>query len=81
MRKRYSSFEQIDLDLQILRVEREIHYQRINLAFDQLKKESTPQNLVKNSLGSAGSLLKNSSGIQTLLVTSIFKYFVRKFRK
>ncbi len=81
MRKHYSSFEQIDLDLQILRVKREIHYQKINSAFDQLKDEAAPQNLLKSTLGSAGSLLTNSSGIQTLLVTSIFKYIIRKFRK
>lgn len=81
MRKSYSSFEQINHDLQILRIEREIHYQKINLAVDQLREETAPQNLIRNALGSAGSLLKNSSGVQTLLVTSILKYFIRKFRK
>lgn len=81
MRKSYSSIEQINRDLQILRIEREIHYQKINLAVDQLREEIAPQNLIKNTLGSAGSLLKNSGGIQTLLVTSILKYFIRKFRK
>jgi len=81
MRKSYSSFEQINQDLQILRIEREIHYQKINLAFDELKEEVAPQNLIKNTLGSAGSLLRSSGGIQTLLVTSILKYFIRKFRK
>ncbi|EHQ42524.1 MULTISPECIES: DUF6327 family protein [Myroides] len=81
MRKSYSSFEQINQDLQILRIEREIHYQKINLAFDELKEDVAPQNLIKNTLGSAGSLLRNSGGIQTLLVTSILKYFIRKFRK
>ncbi|WHT40815.1 MULTISPECIES: DUF6327 family protein [Myroides] len=81
MRKSYSSFEQINQDLQILRIEREIHYQKINLAFDELKEETAPQNLIKNTLGSAGSLLRNSGGIQTLLVTSILKYVIRKFRK
>lgn len=39
MRKSYSSFEQINQDLQILRIEREIHYQKINLAFDELKED------------------------------------------
>lgn len=81
MRKSYSSFEQINHDLQILRIEREIHYQKINLAVDQLREETAPQNLIRNALGSAGSLLKNSGGVQTLLVTSILKYFIRKFRK
>jgi len=81
MRKSYSSFEQINHDLQILRIEREIHYQKINLAVDQLREETAPQNLIRNTLGSAGSLLKNSSGVQTLLVTSMLKYFIRKFRK
>ena len=81
MRKSYSSIEQINRDLQILRIEREIHYQKINLAVDQVREEIAPQNLIKNTLGSAGSLLKNSGGIQTLLVTSILKYFIRKFRK
>ena len=81
MRKSYTSFEQINHDLQILRIEREIHYQKINMALEQLKEETAPQNIIKNTLGSAGSLLRNSGGVQTLLVTSILKYFIRKFRK
>ncbi|WP_410879128.1 DUF6327 family protein [Myroides sp. DW712] len=81
MRKSYSSIEQINRDLQILRLEKEIHYQRINQALEELRDEVAPENLLRNALGSAGSLLKNSGGIQTLLVTSILKYFIRKFRK
>lgn len=82
MRKSYSSLEQINHDLQILRIEREIHYQKVNLALDQLKEEASPEKLIKNTLGTAGSLLKNSGSIQTLIVTSIFRYFVRrKFKK
>lgn len=81
MRKSYSSFEQINHDLQILRIEREIHYQKINLAVDQLRNEIAPQNLIKKTLGSASSLVKNSGSVQTLLVTSILKFIIRKFRK
>lgn len=82
MRKSYSSLEQINHDLQILRIEREIHYQKVNLALEQLKEEASPERLLKNALGSAGSLFKNSGGVQTLIVTSIFRYFMRrKFKK
>lgn len=82
MRKSYSSIEQINHDLQLLRLEKEIHYQKINLALEQLKEEASPANLIKSSLGSAGSVLKNTGGLQALLVTSILKYFIRrKFRK
>ncbi|WP_413510941.1 DUF6327 family protein [Myroides odoratus] len=78
MRKSYSSFEQINHDLQILRIEKEIHYQKINLAVDQLKEEVAPGNLIRNALGSAGSLMTNSGGIKALFITSILKYFIRK---
>ncbi|MBB1149274.1 MULTISPECIES: DUF6327 family protein [unclassified Myroides] len=82
MKKSYSSLEQINHDLHILRIEREIHYQKINLALDQLKEETSPEKLIKNTLGTAGSLLKNSGSIQTLIATSIFRFFMRrKFKK
>jgi Family of unknown function (DUF6327) len=40
--KKYSSYAEIELDLQILKIEREIHYQRILLGIDKTKESVVP---------------------------------------
>ena len=40
--KKYSSYAEIDHDLKILTVEREIHYQKVVLSFDKTKESILP---------------------------------------
>ena len=40
--KKYSSYAEIELELQILKVEREIHYQRILLGIEKTKESVVP---------------------------------------
>ena len=64
--KKYSSYAQIDHDLEILKVEREIHYQKILLSIDKTKESILPSKSVSfvNDLykkifsGSLGTILK-----------------------
>lgn len=44
--KKYSSYAEIDHDLKILRVEREIHYQKILLSVEQTKESFMPSKSV-----------------------------------
>lgn len=50
-KKIYSSFEEIELDLQILKVEREIHAQKIKMGFQQTGENLRPMNLLQDYIG------------------------------
>ncbi|WP_396211450.1 DUF6327 family protein [Flavobacterium sp.] len=49
--KKYSSYAQIENDLQILKVEKELHYQKMLLSFEKTKQSILPSksvNLIGN---------------------------------
>jgi hypothetical protein len=50
--KSYSSYAQIDRELEILKLEKEIQYQKVLVTLDKTKKEITPQNIVNNFIES-----------------------------
>ncbi len=82
MKKNYSSLDQINNDLKILRLEKEIAYQKLHLAVDSLKEELTPNNLIRNSISSASSFVSNTSGnIKALAIASILKFLVNRWYK
>ena len=64
--KKYSSYAQINHDLEILKVQREIHYQKIMLSIDKTKESILPSKSISyvNDLyqkvfsGSLGTILK-----------------------
>ena len=64
--KKYSSYADIEHDLEILKVERELHYQKIRLSMDKTKESLVPSktisflgNLYENVFsGSLGTILK-----------------------
>lgn len=66
--KKYSSYAQINHDLEILKVQREIHYQKIMLSIDKTKESILPSKSISfvNDLyqkvfsGSLGTILKSA---------------------
>lgn len=48
--KIYTSFEQLDADIEILKVEREIHYQKIVLNVQQTKENLSTRNMLSGLL-------------------------------
>ena len=48
--KKYSSYSEIDKDLEILKLEKEISYQKLVLSFQNTKDSVTPQNIIKGFL-------------------------------
>lgn len=64
--KKYSSYAEIDHDLKILKVEREIHYQKILFTVDKTKQKFLPSKqlsfvgdvLEKATTGPIGTILK-----------------------
>ncbi|WP_162126831.1 DUF6327 family protein [Flavobacterium phycosphaerae] len=67
--KKYSSYAQIEHDLEILRVEREIHYQKIRLSFDKTKESLVPS----KTISLLGTIYENvfSGTLGTIIKTLI----------
>lgn len=61
-RKKYSSYAEIDRDLEILNIEREIHYQKLAQSFDNTKDSLNPSNIMGSVPKIALSVLGGLSG-------------------
>ncbi|WP_026703812.1 DUF6327 family protein [Flavobacterium soli] len=73
-KKKYSSYEEIDRDLEILKIEREIHYQKLTQSFDNTKDSLNPANMMGSVPKMALSVLGGLSGpIKSLGVSFLLK--------
>lgn len=81
MHKKYNSLDEVNNQLNILKIERQLHYQNIFKSVDILREELTPVNLVKSSLASATSLFSGSKNIKTYAITTIASFILRRIFK
>ncbi len=58
--KKYSSYAEIDRDLEILKLEKEISYQKLVLSIQKTKDSITPENIVRGFFDSYKNILSNS---------------------
>lgn len=68
--KDYTSFEEIDRDLRILRLQREIHLEHLKLSVQEAKSSLSPSNL----LGGMSGIFQKI--IASLLVKRLLKRFI-----
>jgi hypothetical protein len=61
--KKYSSYAQIELELEILKVERELNLKRIVSNVEKTKESLLPQNLIKSIFGDYKSIVSNFSDV------------------
>ncbi len=76
--KQYTTFEQIERDLQILKLEREIHHKKIILHVEQTKESLTPRNLLSGLLHF--SIPQNLGSIIKLFAPLLIQWFFNKKR-
>jgi hypothetical protein len=58
--KKYSSYDQIELELKILKLEKDLCLQKLIWNVHKVKEELSPQNIVDEVVGSYKSILSNS---------------------
>lgn len=58
--KKYSSYSEIDNDLEILKLEKEIHYQKLLLSFKKTKESFEPKNIIDSYIGSFKETISNN---------------------
>jgi len=79
--KKYSSYAQIELELEILKVEKELNLKRIFLNIEKTKESLLPQNLVKSFLGDYKSLFANYSGaILNIAIPILINWITKRKR-
>lgn len=81
MSKKYSSYDQINTDLEILKLEKEIHLQHILLNVEKTKESIQPENLFREALGSCKTILSNSyTSILQIAISYAINWLINKKR-
>jgi Family of unknown function (DUF6327) len=79
--KKYSSYADIDRDLEVLKLEKEIHYQKLLLSFQKTKESFEPKNIINSYLGSFKSTISNNYiQIIQMAIPYIIGWFINKKR-
>jgi len=78
--KKYASYAEIERELEILKLEKEINYQKLVLSFQKTKESITPEKIVNGFVSSFTDYLSNSytSILQTALPYIIGWLFNKK---
>ena len=80
-KKRYSSYAEIELDLEILKVEKELNLKRIVLNVEKTKESLLPKNLLKSFLGDYKTILSGYSGtILNIAIPLIINWITKRKR-
>jgi len=80
-KKKYSSYAEIDRDLEILKLEKEINYQKLVLSFQKTKESITPQNIVNGFVSSYTDYFKKSyPQILQSIIPFVINWFMNKKR-
>nr|WP_315163370.1 DUF6327 family protein [uncultured Flavobacterium sp.] len=71
--KKYSSYAEIESELEILKLEKEIHFQKMLYNFEKTKECLEPKNLVTGFLGSYKTKF---SGSYVNIIQALIPYFI-----
>jgi uncharacterized protein DUF6327 len=72
--KKYASYAEIDRDLEILKLEKEIHYQKLMQSVNQTKESLNPSNLLGGVPKIAMDVLGGLSGpVKSLAISFLLK--------
>lgn len=79
--KKYSSYAEIERDLEILKVQKDINYQKLILSFQKTKESITPQNIVGGVFSSYKEhLSKSYPKILQAALPMVINWFINKKR-
>jgi hypothetical protein len=79
--KKYSSYAQIECELEILKVERELNLQKIVLNVQKTKESLLPKNIIKEVLGDYKSILSSYSGtILNIVIPLLINWITKRKR-
>ena len=81
-KKKYTSYQEIDAELQILKVQKELHYYKLKQSIESTQRQLTPENLLSNATESVKSYLQDSLGtIIQNLIPWVLGWFLNKKKR
>lgn len=79
--KKYSSYAQIERELEILKVQKEINYQKLLLSVQKTKESFTPEKMVSNFIGSYTQYFTNNyTKLLQMAIPYVIGWFINKKR-
>jgi hypothetical protein len=79
--KKYSSYADIDRDLEILKLEKQISYQKLVLSVQRTKDSITPENIVNGFLAPYKEVIPNQLlSIIKSVAPYVISYFINRKR-
>jgi Family of unknown function (DUF6327) len=80
--KKYSTYAEIEKDLEILKLEKEIQYQKLILSFQKTRESFTPQGMVNGFLSSYKTIFSESyMTLINMAIPYVVKWLFKKFKK
>lgn len=76
-RKSFTSFADIDQELEILALEKQLQLIKLRQTGGRTLSALSPGNLLRGSLGSAGSYLRSSGTLQKFVIMLIARKFLK----
>ncbi len=76
--KIYSSFEEIELDLKILKIQREIHAQKLKLNLEKTGENLKPVNLLQDYIGESN---RTTFSLIEQIIKIILQFTVKPFKE
>ena len=79
--KKYSSYDEIDVKLKILKLEKEISFQKLIWNIQKIKEDLSPQNIIEQVIGSYKSILsKMYEAILSTIIPIVINWFSKRKR-
>ena len=79
--KKYSSYAEIELELEILKLEKELNLQKIKYNVEKTKESLLPKNIIKSFFGDYKTILSDYSGtILNIAIPFIINLFTKRKR-
>jgi hypothetical protein len=81
MKKRYTNFEEVDKQLEILKLEREIQFRKLGLKLENTSNIVSPSSLMKTGFSTLATTFKGTSSLKSVLLTVLVRFVMKKFTK
>jgi predicted nucleotidyltransferase len=79
--KKYSSFDEIEIELKILKLEKEISFQKLIWNIQKIKENLSPQNIIGEIVASYKSILsKTYEAILSAIIPILINWFSKRKR-
>jgi len=73
----YTSYKDIDRDLEILKLQKDIDLKKLSLSVEKTVDRFTPNNMIMNVIGNVGSSLTKFGLLQKFVLPFIMRKFVK----